>query len=75
MKKPLPLKHGKPDCPRCHGTGWWAYDHNHSQPCLRCCKHDQGFWALTEHYAGYAEGDRWCCSSGCGFALPFNPGE
>jgi hypothetical protein len=22
---------------------------------------------------GYAQGDRWCCLAGCGFALPFNP--
>lgn len=60
-------------CPKCKGTKWYFYDHNHSTVCGLCCKHDEGFWALTEAYMGYAQGDRWCCRAGCGYALPFNP--
>ena len=36
------------------------------------CKHDQGFWFLTEHYENAGN---WCCLGGCGFILPFNPDE
>lgn len=54
-------------CPKCHGTGWRQYDHNHAQVCAACCKHDQGWWELTEHYHGYEEGkDNACCKAGCG---------
>ncbi len=62
-----------PDCPICHGTGMYMYDHNHGTICRRCCKHDMGFWALTPHHEGYAAGDRWCCLAGCGLAFSFNP--
>jgi len=62
---------------RCKGTGSvrsdYGYGTPHYSPCPDCCKHDQGFWPLTEHYMGYAEGDRWCCLAGCGFALSFKP--
>lgn len=61
------------DCRLCHGSGAWPYDRDHSQPCPRCCKHDRGFWPLTEGYAGYAAGDRFCCLGGCGYSLPFDP--
>jgi len=71
----MPNHNPRPDCPKCHGSGWFMYDHNHSTVCGVCCRHDQGFWPLTEHYQGYANGDRWCCLGGCGFALPFNPEE
>jgi hypothetical protein len=63
-------ENAKPDCPKCHGTGAFKYDHNHSTICGRCCKHDRGFWFLTE---GYQNAGNWCCLAGCGFVLPFNP--
>lgn len=54
-------------CPKCNGTGWWQYDHNHSAICAACCEHDQGWWNLTEMYAGYEKGkDNACCKLGCG---------
>lgn len=62
-------------CGRCGGTGFWQYDHNHSQPCPDCCPHDQGWWLLTEGYAGYRPGrETWCCKRGCGFTCD-NPKE
>lgn len=55
------------ECKRCEGTGWWKYDHNHSQVCPACCTHHEGWWELTENYGGYAEGkDNRCCKAGCG---------
>jgi len=59
-------------CPKCHGTKWVPYDHNHSSKCGYCCKHDEGFWFLTEHYS---KAGNWCCLAGCGFILQFNPDE
>lgn len=54
-------------CKKCNDTGWYPYDHNHSKVCNVCCKHDQGWWELTEHYAKYEEGkDNACCKAGCG---------
>ena len=57
-------------CKKCHDTGWYGYGDNHATVCDKCCKHDQGFWFLTEHY--YMAGN-WCCLAGCGYTLPFNP--
>lgn len=51
-------------CPRCGGTGWYAYDDVHSKPCEVCCAHDQGFSVLT---AGYAHAGMPCCRRGCGY--------
>lgn len=65
-------KSAKPDCNKCKGTGKWMYDANHSTICGNCCKHDLGFWFLTE---GYAHAGNWGCLAGCGFYLPFNPEE
>lgn len=54
-------------CKKCRGTGWYAYDKNHSKKCDYCCAHDQGWWELTEHHEGYEEGkDNTCCKAGCG---------
>ena len=54
-------------CNKCNGTGYYKYDHNHSKICEYCCSHDQGWWELTEGYAGYIEGaDNRCCKAGCG---------
>ena len=54
-------------CAKCGGTGWYAYDHNHSQVCDACCKHDAGWWELTEAFVGYEAGaDNRCCKAGCG---------
>lgn len=53
-------------CPKCGGTGWYKYDHNHSTVCPMCCKHRKGYWLLTEWYDGYVVGDEWCCLNGCG---------
>ena len=52
-------------CNKCSGTGWYAYDENHSQVCDACCKHDKGWWALTPSYMGYFRGAM-CCKAGCG---------
>lgn len=57
----------KPTCSKCGGTGWYKYGHNHATICNECCLHSQGWWELTEEYAGYREGeDNACCRDGCG---------
>lgn len=54
-------------CKKCGGTGWYSYDRYHSKKCHVCCKHDQGWWTLTEEFAGYEKGkDNRCCLAGCG---------
>lgn len=56
-----------PVCPKCNGTGWRQYDHNHRAVCDACCKHDKGWWELTEQYYRYEIGkDNRCCKAGCG---------
>ena len=61
------MPHRKEECAKCKGTGWYHYDHNHSKKCECCCSHVEGWWELTEHYAGYIEGaDNRCCLNGCG---------
>jgi hypothetical protein len=58
---------GKTDCPKCKGTGWHMYSHDHSTICDACCKHEEGWWDLTEHYSGYKkDADNGCCRKGCG---------
>ena len=54
-------------CPKCNGTGYRRYDHNHMKVCEFCCKHDQGWWDLSPMHAGYvADADNGCCKAGCG---------
>jgi len=54
-------------CSLCGGKGHYMYDENHGKPCEQCCPHDQGWWNLTEHHAGFVEGgDNRCCRAGCG---------
>ena len=54
-------------CKKCKDTGWYMYDHNHGKVCDQCCKHDKGWWELTEDYEGYKYGkDNRCCMAGCG---------
>lgn len=54
-------------CNKCKDTGWIPYDDNHKMKCPYCCKHDKGWWKLTENYSGYIEGgDNRCCKAGCG---------
>ena len=54
-------------CEKCKGNQFYAYDDMHSKRCEVCCPHDQGWWELTEFYAGYEEGkDNRCCHRGCG---------
>jgi len=54
-------------CKKCNGVGSYSYDENHGKICEVCCTHDQGWWELTEFYAGYEEGkDNRCCQKGCG---------
>lgn len=56
-----------PDCKRCGGTGWRAYDKYHAKVCEFCCPHDQGWWELTHQFDGYREGMvTLCCRRGCG---------
>jgi hypothetical protein len=63
----MTVLYAKPDCPRCKGTGWYAYDHNHSTVCNLCCTHHEGWWLLKEHYG--ENNGKWCCCAGCGKAL------
>lgn len=54
-------------CKKCSGTGWYSYDTNHSKVCEHCCKHEDGWWILTEGFGGYIAGaDNRCCLGGCG---------
>lgn len=59
------------DCPKCHGTGMYQYDHNHITICNLCCRHDRGWWQLAEHYG--ANNGKWCCRAGCGKVLDAPP--
>jgi len=52
-------------CPKCNGTGWYQYDHNHSKICEFCCKHDHGFFRLKKYYG--KDNGKLCCKKGCGF--------
>ena len=57
-------------CPKCNGTGYRHYDHNHMKVCEFCCKHDQGWWDLSPMHYGYiAGGENGCCKAGCGTLL------
>ena len=57
-------------CPKCNGTGYRHYDHNHMKVCEFCCKHDQGWWDLSPMHYGYiAGGENRCCKAGCGTLL------
>lgn len=54
-------------CSLCGGKGHYMYDDIHGKPCEQCCKHDAGWWELTEYHAGYSAGaDNGCCRAGCG---------
>jgi len=58
---------GNPKCKKCNDTGWYKYDHNHSQVCDACCTHPAGWFPLTGSYYGFIEGaDNMCCKAGCG---------
>ena len=64
-------KNARPDCPKCHGTGTFKYDRNHSTICSLCCKHNMG-WELLKEFYGNLNG-KWCCRAGCGFTRADNP--
>lgn len=54
-------------CWKCSGKGsyvYTTYGTPHSKPCEYCCKHDQGWWLLQEHYG--PNNGKWCCKAGCG---------
>jgi len=55
-------------CPNCNGTKTYQYDDIHWTTCDACCKHDQGWWDVTEaHGAAFIPGgDNACCKAGCG---------
>ena len=54
-------------CKKCNDTGWYMYDHNHSTICDICCKHDKGWFNVSEHQHGYIpDSDNACCLAGCG---------
>ena len=57
-------RNAKSDCPKCHGTGGYMYDHNHSTVCNLCCLHNMGWWKLEKHYG--ENNGKWCCRAGCG---------
>lgn len=61
-----------PDCPKCKGTGRFNYDHNHGTICDKCCKHNMGWWKLTE---GFSHPGWWCCLAGCGHVEKEKPEE
>lgn len=50
-------------CPKCGGTRWYSYDHNHSKPCEVCCPHSDGWWQLTE---AHGHPGKFACKTGCG---------
>jgi len=54
-----------PKCKKCNDTKWYAYDENHRKICEECCKHDNGFWLLTENFG--KNNGKLCCNAGCGF--------
>jgi hypothetical protein len=62
-----------PDCPKCHGTGIYAYDERHTAICNACCKHNQGWWKLEGAYG--ADNGRWACKAGCGVIRDTPPPE
>lgn len=64
----------KPDCPRCHGTGSYMYDHNHGTVCNLCCQHNMGWWQLSEAH-GATRAGKWCCTAGCGYVVDTPPSE
>ena len=54
-------------CGKCKDTGWYQYDHNHTQVCDECCEHKEGWLDLTPSHYRYIEGeDNACCKAGCG---------
>jgi hypothetical protein len=70
-------ENARPDCPTCKGAGVYMYDENHSTICRACCRHDLGWWQLTELHA---HPGHWCCKAGCGYTVetlpwPYGPGE
>lgn len=60
----MPNPNPDPNCPKCKGSGWFAYDHNHMTVCNACCPHDGGRWLLKEYYGD--KNGKWCCLLGCG---------
>lgn len=56
---------GKTDCPKCHGKGYYSYDHNHAKPCELCCEHLGGWYKLDKKYYD-RDGGKHACSDGCG---------
>lgn len=58
-----------PNCPKCTGTGWYSYDHNHGKPCEVCCTHPEGWWKLTEHHGASDEKYAACYRPGCGTTI------
>lgn len=59
------------ECPRCGGTGRYAYDHNHTKPCEVCCAHDKGWWLMQNDYG--ENNGRWACMAGCGEIVDIPP--
>jgi len=58
---------GNIDCIKCKGTGWYQYSPDHSTICNSCCKHEEGWWDLTEGYYQFKkDADNGCCRKGCG---------
>jgi len=58
------------DCLQCHGAGAYMYDHNHGTICNQCCRHNMGWWQLSERHS---QPGMWCCKAGCEFVRADNP--
>ena len=60
-------------CEKCDDKKYYSYDSNHSKFCELCCKHDEGFWVLEEHYG--EQNGKLCCLAGCGYTKEVSQNE
>ena len=54
-----------PNCDKCHGKGYYAYDENHAKICELCCPHDRG-WQELKGSTYNMNRHKEMCMRGCG---------